>query len=206
MKGHWNASFSLAFPSGVEWSSAGECPGTHPIYHLHEWPAEGSHESGHWLSLGWLFCRGSLGSFMVSLLFDVMLLWGFSKTQLIGFGTQPLSPVPPPFASQVLFLFFVILLCILVITYITASLMLMTFSAKHGMLIGRPAWCYIPFSYRCCCQLSSATVIIWVRPLESFISSVHSIEVSFKVWRLPHNCHTRILHLTAIWLVYSMWL
>ena len=102
---------------------------------------------------------------------------------------------------------FVMLLCILVITYIMASLMLMTFSAKHGMLIiGRPTWCYIPFSYRRCCQFSSATVIIWACPLESFISSVHSVEVSFKVWRLTRNCHTWVLDLTAILLVCSMWL
>jgi len=97
---------------------------------------------------------------------------------------------------------FVMLLCILVITYIMASLMLMTFSAKHGLLIKRPTWCHIPFSYRRCCQFSSATVTIWVCPLESFISSVHSTEVSFKVWRLPRNCHTTVLHLTAILLVY----
>ena len=117
----------------------------------------------------------------------------------IALVPSPLPPALPTFASPFLW-------CC---GASWSSLMPWSLStiSKHGILLGRPTWCYTPFlllilllSLVCCSPTVSHYYgsALW----KLSCSAIHSIEVSFnnilrRIWHLPRNCHTRILHLTA---------
>ena len=86
---------------------------------------------------------------------------------------SPLPPALPTFASLMLHFLFVMLSCILVISYVMIYLTLMISWAKHGILLGRPTWCYTPFLLlirllsHVCCSPTVCHYMVMVLPFGS---------------------------------------
>ena len=130
-----------------------------------------------------------------------------SKTQLIRFGTQPshlcsakmlFSGISLSFADTVVHLGHVLsfdnsdtadILCKARDLVRKANLMMHTFSAADPLVKSRLLQLYCLSLYGCS---------LW----NLSCHSLYSVEISFnnilrRIWRLPRNCHTGILHLTA---------